>query len=198
MKKWSVPVIIGTLLLFFLLLNLSYFAKNATYFWGVAFHDDEFASWDEGIVFREPDHLYIDRLRIAAPVIYITEKGEAAYQSALQHGVVHYPGTADPGEYGNVYIFGHSSDLPWAKGDYKTVFATLPNIQLGDEIDVTNVDGQVFTYVVIETKIVSPKDLSVLDQYNNERKLLSVQTSYPVGTALQRFVAIAELKEDAP
>jgi len=40
---------------------------------------------------------------------------------------------------------------------------------------------------------VSPKDLSVLDQQNFQKKFLSLQTSYPIGTALKRFVAVAEL-----
>ena len=144
----------------------------------------------------EPNTLTIRDLGIVAPVIYINEKTETAYQAALQQGVVHYPGTAQPGEFGNAYIFGHSSDYAWAPGNYKTVFAKLPQIKAGTEIRVTDASGAMFRYKVIETKVVWPRDLSVLDQYNYERKMLTLQTSYPLGTALQRFIVVAELQED--
>ncbi|MFZ2682313.1 MAG: sortase [Patescibacteria group bacterium] len=142
-----------------------------------------------------PDTLQIPSLGIEAPIKYTEEESEAAYQLALRDGVVRFPQTPEPGELGNVYIFGHSSDYVWTPGNYKTVFARLPEIALGSQIKVSNAEGQVFTYTVFETKIVSPRDLSVLDQYNYERKILSLQASYPLGTALQRFIVIAELDE---
>jgi LPXTG-site transpeptidase (sortase) family protein len=143
-----------------------------------------------------PDTLRIEDLGIEAPVIYVDQKTEAVYQEALQDGVVHYPGTALPGQPGNTYIFGHSSDYVWSPGDYKTIFAKLPQIEIGTEIEITDASGARFFYEVIETKVVWPRDLSVLDQFNNERYLLTLQTSYPLGTALQRYIVVAELKQD--
>ncbi len=142
----------------------------------------------------EPDHLWIDSLNISAPLKYVDEAKESVFQAALKDGVVHFPGTALPGQLGNAYYFGHSSDYPWSGGHYKTVFALLPKISTGAEIRITDSQGNLFTYVVTETKVVAPSDVSVLDQGNNQKKILSIQTSYPVGTALRRFVAIAELK----
>ena len=37
------------------------------------------------------------------------------FMKELENGVVKYPGSADPGEKGNSFIFGHSSNYPWAK-----------------------------------------------------------------------------------
>lgn len=142
------------------------------------------------------DWLSIPTLGIEAPIVYVTEKSEEAYQAGLHNGVVHYPGTALPGEFGNVYIFGHSSDLVWVQGNYKTVFALLPKIQLGDEIRVSNDQGEVFTYIVTDTMIVNPSDTSVLDQFEYTQQLLTVQTSYPIGTALKRFIVRAELLDE--
>jgi LPXTG-site transpeptidase (sortase) family protein len=139
--------------------------------------------------------LQVPSLGIEAPIQYISEQTEDAYQTALQHGVVHFPGTALPGQSGNVYIFGHSSDYLWSAGDYKTIFARLPEIVNEADIFVTDDQGQRYKYQVIETKVVNPKDLSVLDQGNYQRSILSLQTSYPLGTALQRFVVIAELRQ---
>ncbi|HTM69093.1 MAG TPA: sortase [Candidatus Binatia bacterium] len=140
-----------------------------------------------------PDRLQIPSLGLDVPLVYVQEKTEAAFQAGLRDGVVHYPGTAMPGEPGNAYYFGHSSDYVWSKGSYKNVFATLPEIKQGAAITVSGPDGRAYDYVVIVTRVVSPKDLSVLDQGDGTRSLLTLQTSYPLGTALKRFVAVAEL-----
>ncbi|MDQ7814673.1 MAG: class E sortase [Patescibacteria group bacterium] len=140
----------------------------------------------------------IKNLGIDAPVVYIEEKNEAAYQAALKKGVVHFPGTALPGELGNVYIFGHSSDYAWADSPYRAVFALLTEIEVGDEIRISDSKGGVFVYRVIETRVVTPKDLSVLDQRGKQKKLLTLQTSYPLGTALRRFIVLAEAIELQP
>ncbi len=143
----------------------------------------------------EPNWVRIPSLNIEAPIKFVTDKKEATFQAALATGVVHYPDTAQAGQAGNMYIFGHSSDLPWTKGEYKTVFALLPQIKIGAEIFVSDSQGKEYKYTAVSTKVVQPTDLSVLDQYNNEQKLLTVQTSYPVGTALRRFIVTSELVE---
>ncbi len=141
----------------------------------------------------EANHLSIPDRGIETPVVYVNEENEKVFQDALANGVVHYPSTALPGEPGNPYIFGHSSDYRWKQGNYKQVFKPLVDIPVGTVVRITNAAGELFVYKVIETKIVGPKDVSVLDQYNNERAMLTLQTSWPVGTALKRFIAISEL-----
>ncbi len=144
----------------------------------------------------QPNMIFLPRIGVTAPLIYIESDSEAAIQKALEHGVVHYAGTALPGEYGNAYFTGHSSDLPWKNGEYKTIFALLPYVRVDDEIYVTTDTGERLIYTVHETRIVSAKDLSVLGQFNDERRLLTLQTSYPIGTALKRYIVIAELKSE--
>ena len=143
-----------------------------------------------------PNLLLIPSLEITAPIIYLSESDERAFQAGLLNGVVHYPGTANMGQTGNAYIFGHSSDFVWSRGQYKTVFALLPRIEIGAEIQASDPQGNLYRYRVFETKVVEADDLSVLNQDTSGRKILSVQTSYPVGTALRRFVAVAELVDD--
>jgi LPXTG-site transpeptidase (sortase) family protein len=138
------------------------------------------------------NRVFVPRLGIDVPLVYATETREQAFQKALESGVVHFPGTALPGQLGNVYIFGHSSDYPWAKGDYKTAFALLPKIVLDDEIIVNDEVGTAFRYRVVKTLVVKPDELWVLDQ-PVDRKLLTLQTSYPIGTALRRYIVQAEL-----
>ncbi len=139
--------------------------------------------------------LSIPSLDIVAPLVYVSEKNEKSFQLGLQQGVVQYPGTALPGQLGNMYVFGHSSDYSWAKGSYRTVFAKLPDIKIGSEIKITDGAGRLYTYQVNKTVVVLPTDTQYLSQYNYQKKLLTIQTSYPVGTALKRFLVIAELVE---
>ena len=138
--------------------------------------------------------LSIPSLSITAPIVYATGSSETVFQTDLKNGVVHYPGTANPGQSGNCYIFGHSSDYVWSSGKFKTVFATLPHIQKGAEIQVSNKDGLIFTYIVTNITVVSPSATQYLEQ-DTTKKILTVQTSYPIGTALKRFLVIAELKQ---
>ena len=145
--------------------------------------------------FREPNTIYIDSLKITAPLVYITDTGETAFQAGLLNGAVHYPNTARPGEFGNVFIFGHSSDYYWSKGKYKQIFAPLPKITKREEIAVTDNVGKPYTYQVTEAFVAEANDVKYLDQYNFQKKLLTVQTSYPVGSAKKRFVVLAELVE---
>jgi len=139
--------------------------------------------------------LKISSLGLSVPVIYVNSNDEPTMQKGLEKGVVHYPGTAMPGDYGNVYIFGHSSDYKWRAGKYKSVFAILPKIKVGALIQLSDERGKNYTYKVYEAKVVEANDLQYLGQYGYERKLITLQTSWPIGTALKRYVVIGELVE---
>lgn len=143
----------------------------------------------------EPNMLRIPSLDINAPILYVNEKKETVFQQALQNGVVHYPDTALIGRPGNTYIFGHSSDMALAPGNYKTVFALLPNIQKDAEISLTDPFGTVFKYKVFDQFVAENTDVELLEQNTDGKKILTLQTSYPIGTALKRYIVKAELVE---
>ncbi|MCA9371086.1 MAG: sortase [Candidatus Peregrinibacteria bacterium] len=111
---------------------------------------------------------------------------ESDIQEALERGVVHYPGTARPGQAGNFFVTGHSSYYPWAGGHYKTVFARLHELTVGDEYWVYY-GGDKHRYVVTGKKEVKPSDVTVLDQPNNKRTG-TLMTCTPVGTTLRRLI----------
>ena len=110
-------------------------------------------------------------------------------QEALQDGVVHYPGTARPGQAGNFFVTGHSSYYPWANGKYKTVFARLGELVPGDEFWVYY-GGDKHRYIISEKKEVKPSDVTVLDQPTTKR-LATLMTCTPVGTTLRRLIVTA-------
>ena len=115
---------------------------------------------------------------------------EKDIQGALEQGVVHYPGTARPGQAGNFFVTGHSSYYPWAAGKYKTIFARLHQLNVGDEYWVYY-GGDKHRYTVIEKKEVSPSDISVLDQPTDLR-LATLMTCTPVGTTLRRLIVVSQ------
>lgn len=145
-------------------------------------------------VFRLAGEVAVPSIGIKVPLVYVEQVDEQVFQQALEHGVVRYPGTADPGSVGNIFIFGHSSDYRYRAGSYKRVFAPLPKVVKGDEVIVTDSAGVKFTYIVTSSAVVAANDTQYLSQSTGGKKQLTLQTSYPVGTALKRYLVFAELK----
>ncbi|MBI5412217.1 sortase [Candidatus Peregrinibacteria bacterium] len=114
---------------------------------------------------------------------------EKQIQSGLQKGVVHYPGTAKPNEFGNVFITGHSSFYPWDPGKFKDVFARLGKLEIGEEFYLYY-DQKRYAYQIIGKKEVPPTDVSVLKQ-PRDKKILTLMTCVPVGTTLRRLIITA-------
>lgn len=105
----------------------------------------------------------------------------------------HFPGTAIPGEIGNSFVTGHSV-LPQFNDpkDYRAIFTKLPSLEIGDEIKV-NLAGEIYTYVVQYSKVVDPKDLSVLAPILPGSKNLTLMTCVPPGSSSKRLVIISSL-----
>jgi sortase A len=126
--------------------------------------------------------LEIPRLNLAVMV------REGADESTLSRAVGHIPGTALPGNVGNVGLAGHRD----------TFFRALRNIQADDTIEMQTTAGT-YRYVVKSTRIVTPRDVSVLQASGGET--LTLVTCYPfyyVGSAPKRFIVHAALLADAP
>ena len=116
------------------------------------------------------------------------------FMEELKKGVVRYPGTARPGEVGNAFVFGHSSNYPWIKSEYNDIFALLDNLATGDEI-IVFYDQVKYVYHVTDRATVKPGDVKTLESRDKTRKELSLMTCWPVGTTLERLIIFAELAE---
>ncbi len=131
---------------------------------------------------------------VAMPDEYITDdlwgKFEKEVQGYLRDGVVHYPGTASPGQIGNAFFTGHSSYYPWDKGNFKDVFANLNKLNIGDEY-IIFFQQKKYRYRVVEKKEVSPLEVGVLEQPEN-KKLSTLMTCWPLGTTFRRLIVVAE------
>lgn len=141
------------------------------------------------------DMVIIPKLKVAAPIVQPPTEAllrqdwaqvEKDIQESLVHGIVHYPGTARPGQAGNFFLTGHSSNYAWVQSAYNSIFARLHQLQEGDEYWVYW-NGDKHRYVVRSKKEVSPSDVSVLDQPGDER-MSTLMTCTPVGTTLRRLI----------
>jgi len=149
---------------------------------------------------RESNHF--ERLRqqsVAAPVALTPQRGllgrleitrlglsvmvvEGDDHRTLRHAVGHIPGTALPGQIGNIALTGHRD----------TFFRPLRNIRTDDVITLTTLQGR-YRYRVLSTRVVSPDNVTVLDPSQNE--ILTLITCHPfyfVGAAPDRFIVRAE------
>lgn len=111
--------------------------------------------------------------------------GDDWYQ--LQKGVGHFPGSANPGERGNLVLSAHN-DI------FGEIFRYLPQLEPGDEIRVQAKNGQWYTYIVREGIKVNPDDTWVLAQGNDS--ITTLITCYPYRVDTHRWVVFAELVED--
>lgn len=131
--------------------------------------------------------LKVWKIGVEAPIIL--DVNEDSVLSSLENGVAHIAGTAKPGEIGNTFIVGHSSNYPWAKGNYNHVFSLLDELVNGDVITVYY-QNQNRDYKVIEKVIVKPDQVEIAS--STDKELLSIMTCFPVGTTLNRLVVKAE------
>lgn len=139
--------------------------------------------------------IIIPKIKVNAPLIFIDTLNERDILTALQGGVVHYAGTANPGENGNSTFFGHSSNDWWEKGNYKFVFVLLEKLVPGDQYEI-HYQSRRYVYQVESTKTVDPTDLSVLNQTPTPYSTLITCT--PPGTSWKRFVVLGKQISPAP
>jgi sortase A len=103
----------------------------------------------------------------------------------LKKGVGHHAGTSNAGEKGNAVYSGHD-DV------YGEVFRRLEELKLGDVITVY-AGAQLYRYEVKRTRLVSPKETSVLAVTADAT--LTLITCYPYRVDTQRLVVVAKLVE---
>jgi len=138
-----------------------------------------------------PDNsIFIESINIKSPVSFGVENDENAISSNLKAGVIQLIGTSLPGEMGNVFITGHSSNYPWVRSNYNAIFALLPNVVVGDLIQL-KFHNTNYIYRVKKVFTVSPDDTSVMKS-DNSSSILTLMTCTPVGTSLRRLIVVSD------
>ena len=117
----------------------------------------------------------IPRLGVSVMVV------EGVTDTSLKLAAGHIPGTAFPGQIGNMGIAGHRD----------TFFRNLRHVRKDDVITVTTWNG-IARYSVESTRIVAPSAVEVLNP--SSQSVLTLVTCYPfyfVGPAPRRFIVRA-------
>ncbi len=110
----------------------------------------------------------------------------------LKRGPGHYPGTALPGQVGNVVVSGHRTT-------YGAPFQDLDRVRVGDALVLETRTGW-FTYRATGTLIVKPTAIEVTYPVPGrpgvapEQRLLTLTTCNPKYSAKQRLVLQARLE----
>jgi sortase A len=123
--------------------------------------------------------LKIPKVKIVAPVM------DGVGDLALNAGVGRIPGTAKPGDPGNIGIAGHRDGF----------FRGLKDVAKGDKIELVT-PSKTDVYVVDSVNIVNPADVNVLRA--GATPSVTLVTCYPfyfAGSAPKRFIVHASLKE---
>jgi sortase A len=153
-------------------------------------------------LFQRRESSHFERLRqqrVAVPIAFSSQRGligrleiqrlglsvmvtEGDDHRTLRRAVGHIPGTALPGQIGNIALTGHRD----------TFFRPLRNIRIDDIVTLSTLQGA-FRYRVLATQVVSPDHVSVLDPGRNETlTLITCHPFYFVGAAPNRFIVRAE------
>jgi len=106
---------------------------------------------------------------------------EGIGKTTLRRAVGHIPGTALPGEAGNVGLAGHRD----------TFLRPLKNLRIKDEIQFSTLKGD-FKYEVESLRVVQPDNVGVLAP--SGKNVLTMVTCYPfyyVGPAPRRWIVRA-------
>ena len=84
-------------------------------------------------------------------------------------GASHLNISANPGEGGNIVIYGHNK---------KYIFGSLPYIWVGDTVKIINKDGETFKYKVAKKTTVKPDDLTYVLPQDEETLTIYTCTGF--------------------
>lgn len=126
-----------------------------------------------------PTRIVIPKINVDAPIV--TGVG----WEDLKKGVGHLPGSAHPGERGNLYLAAHN-DI------YGEIFRYLEELEPGDEYFIYGGE-QKFHYIVKEKRVIEPTEVEVM--LPTTEPVATLQTCHPYLIDTHRLVVIGELAE---
>jgi sortase A len=126
-----------------------------------------------------PTRIVIPKIKIDAPIV------AGVTWEDLKKGVGHLPGSANPGERGNLYLAAHN-DI------FGEIFRHLDKLEPGDEYFIYGGE-QKFRYVVKEKRIIEPTEVDVMRP--TTEPVATLQSCYPYLIDTHRIVVIGELAE---
>ena len=108
---------------------------------------------------------------------------EGIRMTTLDYGPGHWPGSAMPGQAGNIVVAGHRTSK-------HRVFRNVDQLVAGDEI-IFHDDNGTHTYAVREIAIVPPSAVWIVDPTDTPTATLFA--CHPPGSTRERIVVFADL-----
>lgn len=128
---------------------------------------------------------------LTVPTLKIKKEKVWVDSNDLSQGLVHLPGSALPGEKGNVFISGHSASSPLF-GFKNAIFSKLQDLKKGDKI-IVEVNNTEYIYQITDLKVVNPADLSVILPPDTINRFVTLMTCVPPGLNFKRLVVLGKM-----
>ena len=109
---------------------------------------------------------------------------EGIRMPTLDRGPGHWPGTAMPGQAGNVVVAGHRTSK-------HKVFRNIDDLAAGDQIIFQDATGE-YVYLVNRVEVVQPTDVWIINPTDTPTATLFA--CHPPGSTRQRIVVFADLQ----
>ena len=126
-----------------------------------------------------PTRIVIPKINVDAPII------NGVGWEDLKKGVGHLPGSANPGQRGNLYLAAHN-DI------YGEIFRHLGDLEVGDAYIIYS-GQQKYRYIVKEKSIIEPTEVDVM--LPTTEPVATLQTCYPYLIDTHRLIVVGELAE---
>ncbi|MDD4988884.1 MAG: sortase [Candidatus Pacebacteria bacterium] len=136
----------------------------------------------------EPLRIAIASIGVDSPIRNPSSTDTDALDAELLKGVVHYPGSGFLGE-GNMFLFGHGSNLPVIHNQAYKVFTQIKNLKQGD---VVHVFSQTKDYSYTVSKVTLVDASNALIDFSTKRNMLTLSTCNTFGAKQERYVVEAD------
>ncbi len=133
--------------------------------------------------------LEIPKIGIRAPISFPETGGEQEISKALIGHAMHFPGSAYPGEKGDVFFLSHSAPMNWSS-DYR-IFNNINQLESGDTV-LVNFNNRTFRYKVLKNFIIKPGE--GIAPSNNSSYSMHLMTCWPPGSSKNRMVVEAVME----
>jgi LPXTG-site transpeptidase (sortase) family protein len=134
--------------------------------------------------FPSKDNIKIPAINVVAPLIFVSSTEGPEVKRGLKKGVVHFYGSALPGEDGEIIILGHSAPPGWPVL-YDGIFSKLNRLDKDDTIFLSY-NGRKYTYRVTR-KIIFTKNENVFEEPKRGERKLILLSCWPPGIDYRRI-----------
>lgn len=135
--------------------------------------------------------LTYDKYKIRVPIVWSTKDDlyenskprdtsdvNSPIQQKLRDGIVHLATSPLPGEIGNSYIIGHSSNYSYVKSAYNSIFRPIQErSEPGEEFVIYDQGGRELKFRVFEVKKIAESDSAEAYKKFDNRRVVTLQTS---------------------